>query len=63
MKRFKNILLVVDPELKDDTVLEWAVALAENNQARLTVISVIEGIPPILALIAMVWSPTSSKAP
>ena len=45
MKRFKNILLVVDPELKDDAVLERAVALAENNQARLTVISVIEGVP------------------
>lgn len=45
MKRFKNILLVVDPELKAEAVLERAVALAENNQARLTVISVIEAIP------------------
>ena len=45
MKRFKNILLVVDPELMNDAVFERAVALAQYNQARLTVVSVVEPVP------------------
>ncbi len=39
MKRFKQILCVVDPRQPADTVLERAVSLAQNNQAALTVIS------------------------
>jgi nucleotide-binding universal stress UspA family protein len=45
MKRFKAILLVADPERKDGAALERAVTLAENNQARLSVIDVLEMAP------------------
>jgi nucleotide-binding universal stress UspA family protein len=45
MKRFKNILFVVDSELKGGDVFERAVSLAENNQASLTVVSILEEIP------------------
>jgi universal stress protein E len=45
MKRFKNILFVADSELKGGDALERAVSLAENNQARLTVISILEKLP------------------
>ncbi|MGB5398160.1 MAG: universal stress protein [Gammaproteobacteria bacterium] len=42
MKRFKNILSVAEHGEDSLPALERAVALAENNQARLTVIDVIE---------------------
>lgn len=51
MKRFKNILCVVNTDLKHDTAhnhdtaLEHAVKLAESNQAHLTVITVIDDVP------------------
>jgi nucleotide-binding universal stress UspA family protein len=41
MKRFKNILFVVDPEKACKSALERAVMLAENNQADLAVVDVI----------------------
>lgn len=41
MKRFKNILCIVELEKDNDAVLEQAVRLAENNQAKLTVMSVL----------------------
>ena len=37
MKHFKNILFIIDSELKETVALERAVSLAENNQAVLTV--------------------------
>lgn len=40
MKRFKDILCVVEPEKICKSALERAVTLAENNQANLTVIAV-----------------------
>lgn len=40
MKRFKNILCVVEPWRACEPAMERAVALAQNNQAALTVISV-----------------------
>lgn len=40
MKRFKDILCIVEPENKCKLALERAVTLAENNQANLTVITV-----------------------
>jgi nucleotide-binding universal stress UspA family protein len=40
MKRFKQILCVVDPRQPADTVLERTVSLAQNNQASLTVVCV-----------------------
>ena len=45
MKRFKNILFVADSELEGGDVFERVVTLAENNQARLTVVSILEGLP------------------
>lgn len=51
MKQFKNILYVVEPGRESGTALERAVILAENNQARLTVVTV---IPPVRANIGMV---------
>lgn len=44
MKRFKHILCVLEPGNESNPALERAVSLAENNQARLTVASVIERI-------------------
>ncbi len=40
MKRFKDILCVVEPEKVWESALERAVTLAENNQANLSVIAV-----------------------
>ncbi len=40
MKRFKNILLIADSEHQQDNALQRAMALAEKNQADLTVVRV-----------------------
>ncbi|MDX2322402.1 MAG: universal stress protein [Moritella sp.] len=45
MQRFKNIICVVTSDPNSAATLERAVALANNNQARLTVAKVIEKIP------------------
>ncbi len=45
MKRFKNILFVADAELNGGDAFERAVTLAENNQAQLTVVSILEELP------------------
>jgi len=42
MKHFKNILCVVEPEDENICAVQRAVTLAQNNQAKLTVVSVIE---------------------
>ena len=44
MKRFKNILCVVAPGKAAGPALERAVTLAENNQASLTVVDVVERV-------------------
>ncbi|MGD8558538.1 MAG: universal stress protein [Gammaproteobacteria bacterium] len=44
MKRFKNILCVVNPESQREPALERSVKLAENNQATLSVVSVTEAM-------------------
>lgn len=44
MKRFNNILCVVEPGKECKPALERAVTLADNNQARLTVITVVPSI-------------------
>jgi nucleotide-binding universal stress UspA family protein len=50
MKRFKNILLVVDGEFRQDTAFRKAVTLAEHNQADLTIIRALDypRSPPLL---------------
>ena len=45
MQRFKNILLVYDGTEKGKSTLDRAVNLVTRNQARLTIIDVIDGIP------------------
>ena len=45
MQRFKDILCVATSDSLDHVALERAVALAENNQARLTVVEVIDELP------------------
>jgi nucleotide-binding universal stress UspA family protein len=45
MKRFKDILCVMEPQAACQCALERAVALAESNQARVTVATVIEPVP------------------
>ncbi len=44
MKRFKNILYVLNLEKTHKSVMERVVTLAENNQARLTVVSILEPV-------------------
>lgn len=44
MKRFKNILYIAEPSLEQTAALARAASLAENNQARLTLLQVSE--PP-----------------
>jgi len=62
MQRFKNILCVVSGNLKDNTALEHAVKLAENNQASLTVVDVIDEIPPNTKLLERILSPEDLQA-
>ncbi len=50
MKRFKDILCVVEPEGICKPVLERAVTLAENNQASLTVVDVVEHVTDGISL-------------
>lgn len=45
MKRFKNILFVTDSEQEGGYAFDRAVALAENNQARLTIVSILDEFP------------------
>jgi len=44
MKRFKNILYVFSNKKSNESVMDRVVTLAENNQARLTVVSVLEPV-------------------
>ncbi len=45
MKRFKKILYVADTDLPCQEAFLKAITLAENNQAELTVVSIIDEIP------------------
>lgn len=42
MQRFKNILFVATPDSSQDAASDRATTLADNNQARLTVLKVLE---------------------
>ncbi|MCF6324564.1 MAG: universal stress protein [Gammaproteobacteria bacterium] len=50
MQRFKNILFIATPDSDSEVALERAITLANNNQARLTVVEVIDKIPPNIKL-------------
>jgi universal stress protein E len=45
MQRFKDILFVAIPDAVNGTAMERAAVLADNNQARLTVVDIIDEIP------------------
>jgi len=45
MRRFKNILFVIDSKFKNGNIFERIVSLVENNQAHLTIISIVEKLP------------------
>ena len=47
MQRFKNILLVLNPEIDEKTALNKAVSLARQNDARLTLFSVVYEHPDL----------------
>jgi hypothetical protein len=47
MKRFKNILLVLDPESQGTAAFDKAVSLAKQNDARLTLFSVVYKHPDL----------------
>jgi len=57
MKRFKNILCVVGSDPDGRGVLARALTLADNNQAQLTVVEVIDEIPPNTTLMERTLSP------
>lgn len=46
MNRFKNILCIVNTDMHDSVTVEHAVRLAEKNHTSLTIIEVIDEIPP-----------------
>ncbi len=50
MKRFQNILCVIDPNTQCGNALEQAVLLAEQNQAKLSVIYVLESSKSLMNL-------------
>jgi len=47
MHRFKNILLVLNPEVEGKAALDKALSLARQNEARLTLFSVVEKDPDL----------------
>lgn len=55
MKRFKNILVAVDSRMQDYPALQWAVRLAEHNQAKLKIVDVV----PEFSWIARLTMPDS----
>ncbi|WP_127475965.1 universal stress protein [Sulfurivermis fontis] len=51
MHRFNNILCVIEAEAEQRWVLERAVTLAQNQQARLTVLTVLDPVPPVAGIV------------
>jgi nucleotide-binding universal stress UspA family protein len=57
MKRFKNILLVCNFDVKQDRAVERAVFLAKQNEARLTVFSVARELPADVSMSITIMPP------
>lgn len=57
MQRFKNILLVCDFDVKQHMAVERAVSLARQNEARLTVFTVVKEFPANARMAITVMSP------
>lgn len=62
MQRFKDVLCVAAPDSFNGAALERAAALAKNNQACLTVVEVIDKIPPNNKLLDRFISPEDLQA-
>ncbi len=62
MQRIKKILYVAAPGSVSDAALEQAVALANNNQASLTVVRVIDKLPVNINIPKPVLSPEDPQA-
>jgi len=62
MKRFKNILCIVNTDMQNTIAVEHAVKLAEKNQASLTVVEVIDEIPPDTTLFERTMSSIDLQA-
>lgn len=62
MKRFKNILCIVNTDMQDTLAVEHAVKLAEMNQASLTVVEVIDEVPPNTTLFERTMSSIDLEA-
>ena len=61
MKRFQNILVAVDSRQDEHPALEWAVRLAEHNQAKLKIVDLLPDLPWV-AKLAMSDSESSQQA-
>ena len=57
MKRFKNILLVADFDAKQQQAVDRAVTLAKQNDARMTVLSVVRELPANVRMAVTTMSP------
>lgn len=57
MKRFKKILLVIEPDTRHQIAVDRAVALARQNEASLTVLTVVKEIPADLRMRIVALSP------
>ena len=57
MQRFKNILLIFDEGARGEATLERAATLAKENAAHLTVVEVIQELPPQAQRLVSVWRP------
>ena len=57
MKRFKNLLLVCDFDTDQSIAVERAVSLAQQNRAKLTVISVVKDIPADMGMVITAVTP------
>jgi len=62
MQRFKNILCVVNTDMQDTIAVEHAAKLAERNQASLTVVEVIDEVPPNTTLFERTMSSIDLQA-
>ena len=61
MKYFKNILLVMDGDLSNMLALKQAIMMAENNHAKLTLLSVVESLPKSARMLITAFTPNEIK--
>jgi len=62
MERFSNILLLADTGLEDSNALKRALALANSNQASLTLVDVVDSVPAEMQLAITTITPAELRA-